>query len=481
MPTDSVAKSTKSKRVEMIRRNRSHGEGRASIPSMSRFRDDIEAEGLLPPIMRDRLYDLFGQIEKEFENLYSANLTLQERIELLAASGVDKAVIDIPDASEVGQKPKRSSQLSQRIKTTYKASTSKIVSSFRPQSTLYNLVRIYRGHRDGVWDVSASKSGHQVIGTACADHRARIFSIETGHCLVQYVGHQGSINSIRFHPSQDLVLTASGDETAHIWRPQVTLQSHSEVVKSHSSGEDDIESSEKEDADETADQIHEGAKLRTAQMELTGHVGVVMAADWMAGGSQVITASWDRQAILHDVETGEQINTLTGHIQELNEVRAHPSQRLVVTSSKDTTFRLWDFRDPFMKVNVFQGHTQPVTSAVFAGGDKIVSGSDDRTVKVWDLKNMRSPMATIRLDSSINRISVSSVNNVIAIPHDNRNIRLFDLNGVRIGRLPRTNRQGHTRMVCAVCWADDNSVSNLFSCGFDRQVLGWNINLQIKE
>ncbi len=48
----------------------------------------------------------------------------------------------------------------------------------------------------------------------------------------------------------------------------------------------------------------------------------------------------------------------TGHIQELNEVRAHPTQRLVVTSSKDTTFRLWDVRESAMQVNVFQGHTQ---------------------------------------------------------------------------------------------------------------------------
>lgn len=44
-----------------------------------------------------------------------------------------------------------------------------------------------------------------------------------------------------------------------------------------------------------------------------------------------------------------------------------------------------------------------VTSAVFTVGDNVVSGSDDRTVKVWDLKNMRSPMATIRTDSAVNR------------------------------------------------------------------------------
>ncbi|MEQ2212272.1 WD repeat-containing protein 37, partial [Xenoophorus captivus] len=44
-----------------------------------------------------------------------------------------------------------------------------------------------------------------------------------------------------------------------------------------------------------------------------------------------------------------------------------------------------------------------VTSAVFTVGDNVVSGSDDRTVKVWDLKNMRSPIATIRTDSAVNR------------------------------------------------------------------------------
>lgn len=81
-----------------------------------------------------------------------------------------------------------------------------------------------------------------------------------------------------------------------------------------------------------------------------------------------------------------------------------------------------------------------VTSTVLTRDDKVVSGSDDKTVKVWELRNMRSALTTIRLDSAVNRISVSN-NGIIAIPHDNRHIRLFDLNGQRIARLPRTSRQ----------------------------------------
>ena len=41
----------------------------------------------------------------------------------------------------------------------------------------------------------------------------------------------------------------------------------------------------------------------------------------------------------------------------------------------------------------------------------------------------------------VHRLSVSPVNNIIALPHDNRHIRLFDISGVRLARLPRRNGQ----------------------------------------
>lgn len=41
----------------------------------------------LPPALKIRLYELFGQIEREFEVLYSENLGLQERLDQLSTSG----------------------------------------------------------------------------------------------------------------------------------------------------------------------------------------------------------------------------------------------------------------------------------------------------------------------------------------------------------------------------------------------------------
>ncbi|KAG1652951.1 WD repeat-containing protein 37 [Nymphon striatum] len=282
-------------------------------------------------------------------------------------------------------------------------------------------------------------TGGNTKGSKQKYHSARIWDSESGNCLIRYLGHSGSVNSIKFHPIQDLVLTASGDQTAHIWRVSTNPNELNRAISS----EDELESSEKEEFGlEEADQnLHDHSPvIRNSLLELQGHSGVLISADWLSSGDQVITASWDRTANLYDTQTGELLNMLVGHDEELTHVCAHPTQRLAVTSSKDTTFRLWDFREAIHSVSVFQGHTEAVTSATFARNDKVVSGSDDRTVKVWDLKNMRSPLATINSDSPINKLSVSS-QNVIAIPHDNRQIRLFDLSGNRLARLPRTNRQ----------------------------------------
>ncbi|RXN11923.1 WD repeat-containing 37 isoform X1 [Labeo rohita] len=463
MPVESgnsaAARQVKQKRKShslSIRRTNSTEQDR---PGMQR--DMLEGQdSKLPMALRSNLLDLFGQIEREFENLYIENLELRREIESLNERLAGEGqTVDGGDLSKGALKTKAShstSQLSQKLKTTYKASTSKIVSSFKATTSraVCQLVKEYVGHRDGIWDLAVTRVQPLVLGTASA------------------------VNSIKFHPTEQMALTASGDQTAHIWRYMVQLPLPQPPADISASLDDDVDFSDKDEADGEADGPNECPTIRVATTTLKSHQGVVIAADWLVGGKQVVTASWDRAANLYDVETSELVHTLTGHDQELTHCCTHPTQRLVVTSSRDTTFRLWDFRDPSIhSVNVFQGHTDTVTSAVFTVGDNVVSGSDDRTVKVWDLKNMRSPIATIRTDSAVNRISVSANQRIIALPHDNRQVRLFDMNGVRLARLPRSNRQGHRRMVCCSAWNEENQACNLFTCGFDRQAIGWNINI----
>lgn len=244
-----------------------------------------------------------------------------------------------------------------KVKTSYKlkAQTSKIVSSFKNPTMTCSMQREYRGHRDGIWEVTVGRSGQPIIATASADHTARVWGIDSCRCLLQYTGHSGSVNSVRFHPTRDLVLTSSGDCSAHVWQAAVNWD-----LPKRLSLEDLPNIGERGIGGDICQPLEEEAvpTLRTPTKELLGHTGVVVAADWLFGADQIVTASWDRTSNLYDAETGEIIHTLCGHDQELTHVSTHHAQRLCVTSSRDSTFRLWDFREAIHSVSVFQGHTE---------------------------------------------------------------------------------------------------------------------------
>lgn len=83
------------------------------------------------------------------------------------------------------------------------------------------------------------------------------------------------------------------------------------------SSEEEVETSEREDNLGPADEEYSlplgpWATLRTPVCELVGHTNAVIAADWIVGGDQAVTASWDRTANIWDVTTGELLHQLVG-------------------------------------------------------------------------------------------------------------------------------------------------------------------------
>lgn len=77
-------------------------------------------------------------------------------------------------------------------------------------------------------------------------------------------------------------------------------------------GEDEVECSDKDEPDVDGDVSSDCPTIRVPLTSLKSHQGVVIAADWLVGGKQVVTASWDRTANLYDVETAELVHSLTG-------------------------------------------------------------------------------------------------------------------------------------------------------------------------
>lgn len=80
--------------------------------------------------------------------------------------------------------------------------------------------------------------------------------------------------------------------------------------------DDDQDSSDREEGEVDGEGPCEVPTVRVATATLKSHQGVVIAADWLVGGRQVVTASWDRAANLYEVETSELVHTLTGMLTQ---------------------------------------------------------------------------------------------------------------------------------------------------------------------
>lgn len=173
------------------------------------------------------------------------------------------------------------------------------------------------------------------------------------------------------------------------------------------------------------------------------------------------------------VETGTSLRTLYGHDGELTYVSCHQTKPLLITASRDGTFRLWDCRTPSHSVQIFNGHTKSVNSALFLGNDRLVSSSDDGFVHIWDSRSAScSPLISLECVSPCNRIALS--HDILAVPLDNRDIRLYSaINGEKL----HVQRRAHTRAVqCTALVQCANTAEFLLASGsLDRQMHVWHI------
>ncbi|KAI6192463.1 WD repeat-containing protein 37 [Aphelenchoides fujianensis] len=437
---------------------------------------------------RNRLYQLFAAIDKEFEALYLENYQLKLRLgqnpELPLGETFkfnDNSSLIFNELNQKLSGKKTYLQQRQKWKSALRGPPGRLVTSLKSgtsvDSSKSRRVRSFGGHLDAVFHLAACSfygpNGRTVFGTASADQTARIFCPSSGDCFLHYQGHNGAVNSIALRAEsstndQFVALTASGDRTVHLWRGSLA-DSNSGMPNS---SEDDLDAtSEKINDVDDENFTRIPLNLRQPSQTFSGHSDAVVGAEFLAGGEQIISVSWDKTGHIYDVEKDIVLNVLTGHEAELTFCSSHRTSKIVATSSQDCTFRLWDLREAIQSVAVFQGHNASVNSVVFAS-HHIISSSEDRTVKVWDLRNMRTPKSSARFESGVNRVGTSAKHDLVVVPLDNRHTYIIDLNGNRVGRLHRSN--GHSSLVSAAIWLDEvESSMNILTAGIDKAVFGW--------
>jgi WD40 repeat protein len=130
-------------------------------------------------------------------------------------------------------------------------------------------------------------------------------------------------------------------------------------------------------------------------------------------GKIVVSCSWSEPGIrVWDVETGEQVGTLKGHVWPVGTVAYSPDGK-TLASCGDKTVRLWHV-DTGKVRKVFQGHQDAVESVAFsADGKTVASGGLDHDARVWDVETGKG-LAILKSANPVVSVALSADGKTVA-------------------------------------------------------------------
>lgn len=237
--------------------------------------------------------------------------------------------------------------------------------------------RQQRAMHSGIVQGAAFSPDGSLIVTASADRTARLWRIADHLISAIYVGgvrHEDVVQTAAFSPDSSLVVTASADRTAKVLTSTgelvMTLVGHIGALTAavfHQGSTTVVTTS----ADHTARIWDLNRGISTQLL----HGRPVRVAICSPTGGEIITLAGESIAYIWDVN-GERLTQLLGHRGEIVSASFSPDGRLIATASTDRTARLWTLQGEL--VGILRGHTGTVWSARFSpDGRRVITASDD--------------------------------------------------------------------------------------------------------
>ncbi|XP_076468393.1 F-box/WD repeat-containing protein 7-like [Babylonia areolata] len=235
--------------------------------------------------------------------------------------------------------------------------------------------KILKGHDDHV--ITCLEFCGQRIVSGSDDNTLKVWSVVTGKCLRNLVGHTGGVWSSQM--AGNIIISGSTDRSLKVWNADTgvckyTLYGHTSTVRCMSLCGNRVVSGSR-DATLRVWDIETGQCLHM----LMGHVAAVRCVQY--DGRRVVSGAYDYTVRIWDPETETCLHTLQGHSNRVYSLQFDGVH--VVSGSLDTSIRVWEVETGAC-LHTLIGH-QSLTSGLELKDNILVSGNADSTVKVWDI------------------------------------------------------------------------------------------------
>ena len=146
-----------------------------------------------------------------------------------------------------------------------------------------------------------------------------------------------------------------------------------------------------------------------ALADLIGHGAPVREVTISADGKRALSAAFDDQVILWDLDKREPSQRLIGHEAAVNAVLfLPPDERQALSAGDDGTLRLWNL-EKGSEIATWRGHEKKVVGlAATPDGRYVMSASWDRSLRLWDLSRGTTERIFEVHDDSVNAVAYSA-------------------------------------------------------------------------
>lgn len=248
------------------------------------------------------------------------------------------------------------------------------------------LIKTYAGvHGYGILDLAISTDNSKFV-SAGGDKACFQIDVSTGRTIRRIQAHSHRINSIDMNDESTVLITASYDQTVSVWDLRSNSQSPVQTLKDFTDSVTSVTHSSSAIIAGCVDGFLRIYDLRRGQVHQDYLRDPITSVRLSHDSKCCLTTTLASVIRFTDIRTGSQLQEYVGHAHGLYKLEASiaTDDEHVVSGSEDGSIYHWDLLDGKLVKVTPRAHTKSLSSLAFHPTENIfITGSYDGTAKCF--------------------------------------------------------------------------------------------------